>query len=416
VCLSVSLFGIILNTFVFVTFIKYSNTCIVKATTRELSFVMLIGFYFCYLITIPLVLKPSAFTCYLTRIIPGLSLSFVYGALFTKTNRIVRVLARRKKFLFTEKPRFMTIPAQILITFLLILVECLIILVCFLNEPEITEVIYPQRNIAFLQCFSSIKSVVGPLGYNMFLILLCTIYSIKTRNLPENFNEAKFIGLSMYTTCVIWLAFIPLYFTSDYKVITLSLSTSFSATVLIMFLFLPKVYIILFKPEKNTRSSFVTNKEIRCHYGNNFRTTQKYPLNKKSKYLDLDDLRLKRIPSNSNQSNNNKRLAGGVGTETISTPNSFKRNGYFKNFQLTFNQIFVNDKTSTSSYDTFMSNFYRVNNRSCQTSLNLIDIGIDKKQDLSNQDKIIEIKRSYSLSFETQKTVFKRKKSSIDLF
>jgi 7 transmembrane sweet-taste receptor of 3 GCPR len=48
--------------------------------------------------------------------------------------------------------------------------------------------------------------------YNMVLITICTIYAIKTRKVPENFNEAKFIGFTMYTTCIIWLAFVPLYF------------------------------------------------------------------------------------------------------------------------------------------------------------------------------------------------------------
>jgi hypothetical protein len=95
-----------------------------------------------------------------------------------------------------------------------------------------------------------------PIGYNMCLVVLCTVYAVKTRNLPENFNEAKFIGFSMYTTCVIWIAFIPLYFGSDFKVITICLSTSFSATVILVFLFVPKVYIILFKPEKNQRAAF----------------------------------------------------------------------------------------------------------------------------------------------------------------
>ena len=46
----------------------------------------------------------------------------------------------------------------------------------------------------------------------MLLIIICTVYAVKTRNIPENFNESKFIGFSMYTTCIIWLAFVPIYF------------------------------------------------------------------------------------------------------------------------------------------------------------------------------------------------------------
>lgn len=50
------------------------------------------------------------------------------------------------------------------------------------------------------------------LGYNMVLIIICTVYAVMTRRIPENFNESKHIGFAMYTTCVIWLAFIPIYF------------------------------------------------------------------------------------------------------------------------------------------------------------------------------------------------------------
>ena len=43
-------------------------------------------------------------------------------------------------------------------------------------------------------------------------MVTCTIYAIKTRDVPEDFNEAKPIGFTMYTTCIVWLAFIPIFF------------------------------------------------------------------------------------------------------------------------------------------------------------------------------------------------------------
>ena len=69
---------------------------------------------------------------------------------------------------------------------------------------------------------------MAPLGFDFFLIGMCTVYAVKTRNLPENFNEAKFIGFAMYTTCVIWVAFVPIYFGSESKTITLCFCVSLS--------------------------------------------------------------------------------------------------------------------------------------------------------------------------------------------
>ena len=63
-----------------------------------------------------------------------------------------------------------------------------------------------------LKCNVNDSSFLVSQVYNMLLICVCTYYAIKTRKVPENFNEAKFIGFTMYTTCIIWLAFIPIYF------------------------------------------------------------------------------------------------------------------------------------------------------------------------------------------------------------
>lgn len=87
-------------------------------------------------------------------------------------------------------------------------------------EPPDTSEIYPAPLTAVLTCRVSTFSLMMSLVYNMLLILMCTLYAFKTRKIPENFNEAKYIGFTMYSTCIVWLAFIPIYFgtNNDYKV------------------------------------------------------------------------------------------------------------------------------------------------------------------------------------------------------
>uniref|UniRef100_A0A670YS84 Glutamate metabotropic receptor 2 n=1 Tax=Pseudonaja textilis TaxID=8673 RepID=A0A670YS84_PSETE len=84
----------------------------------------------------------------------------------------------------------------------------------------------------------------------------------KTRKCPENFNEAKFIGFTMYTTCIIWLAFLPIFYvtSSDYRVqtTTMCISVSLSGTVVLGCLFTPKLHIIMFQPQKNVASHRVS--------------------------------------------------------------------------------------------------------------------------------------------------------------
>lgn len=85
-------------------------------------------------------------------------------------------------------------------------------------EPPSPHLQFPARHRAVLTCATSPRAVLSPLAFDALLLALCTLYAVKTRNVPENFNEAKFIGFAMYTTCVIWVAFIPIYFGSESKV------------------------------------------------------------------------------------------------------------------------------------------------------------------------------------------------------
>lgn len=105
-----------------------------------------------------------------------------------------------------------------MITCVLIGVEAGIAGTMLLLEPPGPTLLFPTVDRAVLSCNTTAQGVVAPLAFDFFLIALCTLYALKTRNVPENFNEAKFIGFAMYTTCVIWIAFVPIYFGSDSKV------------------------------------------------------------------------------------------------------------------------------------------------------------------------------------------------------
>lgn len=118
-----------------------------------------------------------------------------------------------------SSPRFISPASQLVITFSLISVQLLGVFVWFAVDPPHTVVDYgeqrtqdPMAARGVLKCDISDLSLICSLGYSILLMVTCTVYAIKTRGVPETFNEAKPIGFTMYTTCIIWLAFIPIFF------------------------------------------------------------------------------------------------------------------------------------------------------------------------------------------------------------
>uniref|UniRef100_A0A183SEB6 G_PROTEIN_RECEP_F3_4 domain-containing protein n=1 Tax=Schistocephalus solidus TaxID=70667 RepID=A0A183SEB6_SCHSO len=259
--------GVLLTMFGLSVFLIYRNTSIVKASTRELMYVMLLGMLFAHASNFVVIWKPVVIGCLLSRVFPGLAFSMLYGALATKTNRIARILEGSKR-IYLKKQRFLSLTAQLVITALINLVEVTVVVVMLFLEPPGPELrFFNSFTMARLICNTTRNGTVIPLAIGMILIVVCTCYAIKTRNLPHNFNEAKFIGFTMYTTCVLWLAILPIYLGGYETEFALSMAVSLSATIAFLILFIPKIYIMLLHPEKNSRSAFVTAKDIRCHIG-----------------------------------------------------------------------------------------------------------------------------------------------------
>uniref|UniRef100_A0A183C7M6 G_PROTEIN_RECEP_F3_4 domain-containing protein n=1 Tax=Globodera pallida TaxID=36090 RepID=A0A183C7M6_GLOPA len=126
--------GILCTLLCILVFVNFNSTPVVKSTTRELSFIILGGVVVCYLCTYVLLAPASDVVCFFTRTVPPIAFSAIYSALFTKTNRIARILAGSKKRILTKKPRFLSTFSQVVITWALVGVQCAIVAVSVMEE------------------------------------------------------------------------------------------------------------------------------------------------------------------------------------------------------------------------------------------------------------------------------------------
>ncbi|XP_034106721.1 metabotropic glutamate receptor 2 isoform X4 [Drosophila albomicans] len=262
--------GILITLFVVGVFVRHNETPIVRASGRELSYILLAGIFMCYGVTFVLVLKPTNIVCAIQRFGVGFCFTVVYAALLTKTNRIARIFKAGKQS--AKRPSFISPKSQLVICTCLVSVQILINGVWMVIAPSHAMHHYPTREDNLLVCDSYIDaSYMIAFFYPILLIVVCTVYAVLTRKIPEAFNESKHIGFTMYTTCVIWLAFVPLYFgTANHvplRITSMSVTISLSASVTIACLFSPKLYIILVRPERNVRQSMMPPR-----YGNMHRT------------------------------------------------------------------------------------------------------------------------------------------------
>ncbi|KAM3956039.1 LOW QUALITY PROTEIN: metabotropic glutamate receptor 2-like [Aphomia sociella] len=254
-----STLGLLLTTFVLSVWVARGDTPVVRASGRELSFVLLIGIMMCYLITFALVLRPTDFLCSLQRFGTGFCFTVVYAALLTKTNRIARIFAASKQS--ARRPSLISPKSQLVICSILVSIQVVVVVVWQVVSPRAIHH-YPTREDNILVCDSYVDaSYTIAFFYPVVLIVVCTVYAVLTRKIPEAFNESKHIGFTMYTTCVIWLAFVPLYFgTASHvplRVTSMAVTISLSASVTLACLFTPKLYIIIVRPERNVRASLL---------------------------------------------------------------------------------------------------------------------------------------------------------------
>lgn len=141
-------------------------------------------------------------------------------------------------------------------------IETIICAIIVITTPDAElgsrEVVYSDmKNEAFIQCklasYTTRYNTALWWGFNSGLVLVCTYQAFLTRKVPGNYNEARFIAFNMLTISTDVLMFFLSYYATKtyYKDILVSSFLIVADTVTITCMFLPKVYVIVFRPQKN---------------------------------------------------------------------------------------------------------------------------------------------------------------------
>ena len=261
--------GLVCVTITSAIFGIYWKTPIVKSSDREQMILLLIGITCSFILPFFHVAPPSVPICLVNRLGIWFCYSLMFGALAIKAQRIARIFYGVKRNI-CYTPWFASPVYQITFTLVIVAVQMIpiIISLAFVHPGKMRILRYDQGHLGLPQVVVFCRKEGTPvlalsLLYETCIIAVTTFLGIFTFKFPKNFNEAKYISFCTFSLFVVWLGLIPAYFTNESRPeiqnATLSLFIVLSAFCVLIFIFGPKLFCVLFGSEQRLSSSVTTD-------------------------------------------------------------------------------------------------------------------------------------------------------------